>query len=95
MRASPDGTRVAVVYSPAWDGATDSMPEQRVAIVRVADGAVVEDALLGHDIECDSSCGPEFRPFHFEGVAWQDGATLRLASSTPEGDVETVLVDVG
>jgi hypothetical protein len=95
LRASPDATHLAVVYVPPWDGAVDGLPEQRVAIVRVADGAVVHDALLGHDLECDDSCPPDVRPFHVAGVAWQDGSTLRVASTTAGGDLSTVLVEVG
>lgn len=78
LRAAPDGRQAAIAYgnlSGRW-------PEQRLAVVDLATGTVVQDELLGNDITCpnsDGGCPPEVDPLHYRGMAWTDATTVDVA----------------
>jgi hypothetical protein len=89
LRPSPDGRRVAVAYqtdgtAPGGTGpgaSAESGPELRLVVVDLA-GGVVSDELLGHPVVCqpdDPACAG-LVPRSYLGMAWQDDATLRVAT---------------
>jgi hypothetical protein len=81
LQASPDGSRAAVAYESSLSSRTrDNLPEVRLAVVDLPDGAVSHDQLLGHNIDCRAGgCPPDARPLDYQGMAWNDAATLRVA----------------
>jgi hypothetical protein len=96
LQASPDGSEAAVAYESS---APDlDLPAVRLAVIDLPDGAVRHDQLLGHNIDCRAGCPPDARPVDYQGMAWDDPSTLRvamvdLAASFGDLVVETIPVD--
>lgn len=77
LQASPDGSRAAVAY----EAGAPLESEVRFAVIDLPTGAVVHDQLLGQNVDCSvgSACPPGARPVDFQGMAWQDASTVRVA----------------
>jgi hypothetical protein len=85
LRASPDGSRAAVAYERGGHPLIGA--ELRLAVVDLPSGAVSHDELLGHSIDCLAfgDCPPNPRFVAYQGVAWDDMSTLRVATVDPAG----------
>lgn len=80
LQASPDGSQAAVAYEGALSGRTRDLPQVRLAVIDLPNGAVRHDQLLGHNIDCRiGGCPPGAKPADYQGMAWDDAATLRVA----------------
>ena len=83
LQASPDGSRAAVAYETTFDpgGSPAFWPEVRLAVIDLPSGIVGHDEQLGDAVDCSPGrhCPPDVRPRDYEGMAWDDAATLRLA----------------
>ena len=77
IRLTPDGRRAAVTYGLA--PAAMALPEVWVAVVDLTTSTVVADQLLGHDLVCEPDPCAGATPRSYLGMAWDDGATLRVA----------------
>jgi len=76
LQAAPDGRRAAVAYG----NLAGRWPEQRLAVVDLSDGRVVDDELLGNDITCPGGgCPPEVDSRSYRGMAWASATTLHVA----------------
>jgi hypothetical protein len=65
MQASPDGFRAAVAYEGSRSSRSfDDMPEVRLAVVELPDGAVGHDQLLGHNVDWRAGGCPPHAPTH-------------------------------
>lgn len=76
VRVSPSGEFAAVVYGVV--GAVPE-PELRLTIVDLADPAIHNDELLGHNVDCPPTQCPDIRPVDYLGLAWADNETVRVA----------------
>lgn len=76
VRVSPSGEFAAVVY-----GVVEAVPEPelRLTIVDLADPAIHNDELLGHNVDCPPTQCPDIRPVDYLGLAWADDETVRVA----------------
>jgi hypothetical protein len=76
VRVSPSGEFAAVVY-----GVVEAVPEPelRLTIVDLADPAIHNDELLGHNVDCPPTQCPSIRPVDYLGLAWADDKTVRVA----------------
>jgi hypothetical protein len=54
-------------------------PELRLTIVDLADPAIHNDELLGHNLDCPPTQCPSIRPVDYLGLAWADDKTVRVA----------------
>jgi hypothetical protein len=100
LQASPDGSRAAVAYESSRSSRTrDDLPEVRLAVVDLPDGAVRHDQLLGHNIDCRAGgCPPDARPLDYQGMAWNDAFTVRVAMvelAAGFGDLTVQTIPVG
>jgi hypothetical protein len=100
MQASPDGSRAAVAYEGSRSGRSlDDMPEVRLAVVELPDGAVGHDQLLGHNVDCRAGgCPPHARPIDYQGMAWDDVSSVRVAMvdlAASFGDLVVETIPVG
>jgi hypothetical protein len=78
LQAAPDGRRAAVAYG----NLAGRWPEQRLAVVDLGDGRVVDDELLGNDVTCpggSGGCPPEVDSRSYRGMAWASATTLHVA----------------
>lgn len=97
LQASPDGSRAAVAYEGGFGPAG---PEVRLAVLNLPGGAVGHDQLLGHNIDCRAGggCSPDARPIDYQGMAWDDASTVRVATrdlATSFGDLVVATIPVG
>jgi hypothetical protein len=84
VQASPDGSRLAVAYESHRFAGNTLIPEIRVVVVDLPDGAVEHDELLGNNMNCRAGgCPPGIRPVDYQGMAWDDASTLRVAVVDP------------
>jgi hypothetical protein len=99
LQASPDGSQAAVAYESSRPSRTLDLPEVRLAVIDLPGAAVRQDQLLGHNIDClAGSCPPGARPADYEGMAWDDTSTLRVAMedlAVPFGDLFVERIPVG
>jgi hypothetical protein len=99
LQASPDGSRAAVAYEGSRSSRTLDLPEVRLAVVDLPDGAVAQDELLGNNIDCRAGgCPPDAQPADYQGMAWDDASTLRVAIedlAVPFGDLVVERIRVG
>jgi hypothetical protein len=80
LQASPDGSQAAIVYESSRFSSSLDLPEVRLAVINLPGGSVGHDQLLGNNIDCRAgSCPPDARPADYQGMAWDDTSTLRVA----------------
>lgn len=80
LQVSPDGHRAALAYeSPFTD--IDLPPEQRLALIDLADATVLHDQLLGHNVQCDpgGTCPGVDDQYGYRGMAWSTGTSVQVA----------------
>jgi hypothetical protein len=97
LRASPDGSQAAVAYEATFTGGAE-LPVVRLAVIGLADGTVHHDQLLGHNIDCRTGCPPGTQSADYEGMAWDDASTLRVATvdlAARYGDLIVQTITVG
>jgi hypothetical protein len=99
LQASPDGSQAAIVYQSSRVSRTGDRPEVRLAVINLPGGSVGHDQLLGNNIDCRAgSCPPDARPADYQGMAWDDTSTLRVAMedlAVPFGDIVVERIPVG
>jgi hypothetical protein len=99
LQASPDGSQAAVAYESSRSSRTLDLPEVRLAVIDLPGGAVRQDQLLGHNIDCRAGgCSPDAQPVDYRGMAWDDASTLRVAMvdlAARFGDLIVQTVTVG
>ena len=91
LQASPDGSQAAVAYENSRFSGTLDLPEVRLAVINLPDGSVGQDQLLGNNVDCRAGgCPPDAQPADYQGMAWDDASTLRVAMedlAVPFGDL--------
>ena len=81
LQASPDGSQAAVAYENSRFSATLDLPEVRLTVINLADGSVGHDQLLGNKVDCRAAgCPSDAKPADYQGMAWFDASTLRVAT---------------
>jgi hypothetical protein len=98
LQVAPDGSRAAVAYETTFDpiGSPPSWPEVRLAVIDLPSGAVGHDQQVGHAVDCSPGrpCPPGLRPRAYEGMAWTDATTLRLATDDLTDSLDDIAVDI-
>jgi hypothetical protein len=99
LQASPDGSQAAVAYEISRSSRTLDLPEVRLAVINLPDGSVGQDELLGNNVDCRAgACPPDAQPADYQGMAWDDASTLRVAMedlAVPFGDLVVERIPAG